>query len=77
VAAGEDEIAAVAVVAERMDICPPCGGCRQRLAEFAKPETPVHLGGSYVTTVGELLPLSFNLTQSRAHPAEPGASGSP
>ena len=34
VAAGEREIAAVAVVAEQMDVCPPCGGCRQRLAEF-------------------------------------------
>ena len=34
VAAGEREIAAAAVVAERLDICPPCGGCRQRLAEL-------------------------------------------
>ena len=37
IAAGEREIAAVAVVAEQMDICPPCGGCRQRLSEFARP----------------------------------------
>src|SRR5918996_1481512 len=44
VAAGEREIAAVAVVAEKRDICPPCGGCRQRLSEFARPDTPVHLG---------------------------------
>ena len=44
VAAGEREIAAAAVVAERLDICPPCGGCRQRLAELAGPDTPVHLG---------------------------------
>src|SRR3954471_5026477 len=44
VAAGATEIAEVAVTAERLDICPPCGGCRQRLAEFARPETPVHLG---------------------------------
>ena len=34
------EIAAVAVVAEQMDVCPPCGGCRQRLSEFAGPERP-------------------------------------
>ncbi len=61
IAAGEREIAAVAVVAEQVDVCPPCGGCRQRLAEFAQPETPVYLGGHETTTVGELLPLAFEL----------------
>jgi homotetrameric cytidine deaminase len=63
VAAGGREIAEVAVVAERLDICPPCGGCRQRLSEFAGPDTPVHLGrpgGPRRTiTLGELLPLGF------------------
>jgi cytidine deaminase len=61
VAAGETEIAAVAVVAERLDVCPPCGGCRQKLAEFAQPGTPVYLGRSTTTTMGELLPLAFEL----------------
>jgi homotetrameric cytidine deaminase len=61
IAAGEREIVAVAVVAEKLDVCPPCGGCRQRLAEFAKPGTPVYLGGHQTTTLGELLPLSFQL----------------
>jgi homotetrameric cytidine deaminase len=65
VAAGQTRIAEVAVVAERMDVCPPCGGCRQRLAEFASPDTLVHLGrpgGPRETvTVGELLPLAFDL----------------
>ena len=65
IAAGEREIAAVAVVAEKLDVCPPCGGCRQRLAEFAKPDTPVYLGGHETTTLGELLPLAFQL-DSRA-----------
>jgi homotetrameric cytidine deaminase len=64
IAAGHRRIAEVAVVAERMDICPPCGGCRQRLAEFASPDTPVHLGRPdgprHTTTVGELLPLAFD-----------------
>jgi cytidine deaminase len=63
VAAGETRISAVAIVAERVERCPPCGGCRQRLSEFAGPETPVYLGwpGSdpQVTTIGELLPLAF------------------
>jgi homotetrameric cytidine deaminase len=61
VAAGEREIVAVAVVAEQMDVCPPCGGCRQRLVEFGAAETPVHLGQTYTTTLGELLPLAFSL----------------
>jgi homotetrameric cytidine deaminase len=64
VAAGESRISAVAVVAEKLDVCPPCGGCRQRLKEFAAPDTPVYLGrpgGAVETTsVGELLPLAFD-----------------
>jgi homotetrameric cytidine deaminase len=64
IAAGHTRITEVAVTAERMDICPPCGGCRQRLAEFASPETLVHLGRPdgprETTTVGELLPLAFD-----------------
>ena len=64
-AAGHTHIAEVAVVAEKLDVCPPCGGCRQRLAEFASADTLVHLGrpgGQRVTTtVGELLPLAFEL----------------
>jgi homotetrameric cytidine deaminase len=63
IAAGQKEITEVAVVAEQVDFCSPCGGCRQRLAEFAKPDTPVHLGRPggprKTTTVGELLPLAF------------------
>jgi homotetrameric cytidine deaminase len=65
IAAGHTRIAEVAVTAERMDICPPCGGCRQRLAEFASADTPVHLGRPggprQTTTIGELLPLAFEL----------------
>lgn len=66
VAAGETRITAVAIVAERVEHCPPCGGCRQRLSEFAGPQTPVYLGRvggaksePLVTTLGELLPLAF------------------
>jgi homotetrameric cytidine deaminase len=65
IAAGHTRIVEVAVTAERMDICPPCGGCRQRLAEFASADTPVHLGRldgpRQTTTIGELLPLAFEL----------------
>jgi cytidine deaminase len=64
IAAGETRIAAVAIVAERVEHCPPCGGCRQRLSEFASADTPVFLGRPglepLVTTMGELLPLAFD-----------------
>ena len=57
-------ISAVAVVAEKLDVCPPCGGCRQRLKEFAAPDTPVYLGRPggplQTTTMAELLPLAFD-----------------
>ena len=63
VTAGETAITAVAVVSEKLLVCPPCGGCRQRLAEFGEPDTPVYLGrpGNVAerTTLAELLPLSF------------------
>ena len=63
VSAGETAITAVAVTAERMDFCPPCGGCRQRLAEFGAADTPVYLGRPggprQETTLGELLPMAF------------------
>jgi homotetrameric cytidine deaminase len=64
ITAGETAITAVAVVAEKVEHCPPCGGCRQRLAEFGDPGTPVHLGRPghepQTTTLGELLPGAFS-----------------
>jgi len=66
VMAGERQIAEIAVVAERMDRITPCGGCRQRLREFASAATPVHLcdaGGVVETvTLGDLLPKAFDLS---------------
>ena len=51
------------VVADGPEPISPCGGCRQRLREFAGPETPVYLcspdGVRRTVTLGELLPLSF------------------
>jgi homotetrameric cytidine deaminase len=67
VAAGESAITAVAVVAAKVDVCPPCGGCRQRLAEFGSAHTPVYLGRPGATpqtlTLAELLPLSFGRSE--------------
>lgn len=63
VAAGGRRVTEVAVVAGGSTLCTPCGGCRQRLMEFASPETPVHLcdsqGVQRTITLGELLPMSF------------------
>jgi cytidine deaminase len=63
VAAGETRIAAVAVIADSPRPVPPCGGCRQKLAEFAPSDTPVTLattsGARLETTVGALLPGAF------------------
>lgn len=63
VAAGERVIAEVAVVAGGAALCSPCGGCRQRLAEFAGAGTMIHLGDPEriraSVTLGELLPMAF------------------
>jgi homotetrameric cytidine deaminase len=63
VAAGESAITAVAVVAERVEHCPPCGGCRQRLMEFGSGDVPVHLGRPgqtpHTVTLAQLLPGAF------------------
>jgi cytidine deaminase len=63
VAAGDREIIEAVILAEGTQICAPCGRCRQQLAEFARPDTPIHLGGPegvrITTTLGELLPLAF------------------
>ncbi|MGN7870581.1 cytidine deaminase [Paracoccus sp. 22332] len=64
VAAGETELIEVAVIADSPSPVPPCGGCRQKLAEFARADTPVLLatteGATLATTVGELLPGRFD-----------------
>lgn len=64
VAAGETELIEVAVIADSPSPVPPCGGCRQKLAEFGRSDTPVLLattdGATLATTVGELLPGRFD-----------------
>lgn len=66
IAAGETELIEVAVIADSPSPVPPCGGCRQKLAEFGRHDTPVTLatidGGRLDTTVGELLPGRFDIS---------------
>jgi cytidine deaminase len=63
VAGGGGRLAEVVVVAPSTELCTPCGGCRQRLREFAGPDTPIHMADlervRHSTTMAELLPLSF------------------
>jgi cytidine deaminase len=63
VAEGARDIAEVLVLADSEAPVPPCGGCRQKLAEFAGPDTPVILAGldgeKARTTIGALLPGAF------------------
>lgn len=60
---GGKRIREVAVIAEKMARCTPCGGCRQRLAEFGDAETKVHLcdgdGPVETLTLAALLPMAF------------------
>ena len=63
VTAGEREIAAILVIGDGDALVTPCGGCRQRIREFAAPAAPIHIagpGGHRATfTLSELLPHSF------------------
>ncbi|PLX37992.1 MAG: cytidine deaminase [Hyphomicrobiales bacterium] len=69
IAAGETKIAEVLVIADRDPPITPCGGCRQRLAEFGSADTPVHaadLSGVRRTfTLSELLPAAFDLSEEK------------
>ncbi|MCP4386235.1 MAG: cytidine deaminase [Hyphomicrobiales bacterium] len=65
-------IAAVQVVAEPVEgrLTTPCGGCRQRLAEFGSPDTVVHVaspGGDLGETyrLGDLLPEGFAMGEPK------------
>lgn len=63
IAAGENKILEICIVADSTQPIAPCGGCRQKIVEFSNPETVVVLadlhGGHIQRTVGELLPDYF------------------
>lgn len=63
VVAGGKRIVAAAVVGDGEANVTPCGGCRQRLREFAGPDTPIHIGDRSLLkatfTMDTLLPESF------------------
>ncbi len=65
VAAGETELKEVYVIAGSPMPVSPCGGCRQKLAEFGGGDVPVTMGTTandteWHMTLDELLPGAFN-----------------
>ncbi|MGB1387987.1 MAG: cytidine deaminase [Paracoccaceae bacterium] len=64
VAAGETKLTEVYVIAGSPSPVPPCGGCRQKLAEFGAGDVPVTMatmsGAEQATTIAALLPGAFD-----------------
>jgi cytidine deaminase len=63
IAGGARQIKELVVIADSPTPVPPCGGCRQKIAEFAAGDVPVTLlsmnGARLDTTVAALLPGAF------------------
>ncbi len=68
IAAGEREIKSLLVMGSTDRFLPPCGSCRQVIAEFADPGATIYLcnqeGKFEIATVGELLPRHFKLLEN-------------
>ena len=61
---GGKAIAEMAVIGTGDLLCTPCGGCRQKIREFAKGNLKIHMSGEdgnlkQTFTLDELLPASF------------------
>ncbi len=60
---GDSSIKEIAVAGIGEPLVTPCGGCRQKIREFAAPDALVHICGPNgiraSMTVAELLPVSF------------------
>ena len=63
VAAGETRIVEALIIADSPLPISPCGGCRQKLAEFTGPEATITMttlaGKTKTMTIAELLPGAF------------------
>jgi cytidine deaminase len=66
IAGGEKQIDEIIVVADSPVPISPCGGCRQKIAEFSSADTSVLIAGldGEVSrkTIGELLPDAFTIS---------------
>lgn len=67
IAAGGKNIVTIAVAggSDAPTACTPCGGCRQRINEFADKQTRIIVidddGDWHTYSIGELLPAGFHL----------------
>lgn len=70
IAGGGRAIHAVLVIGDGEELVTPCGACRQRIREFAAPETPVAIAGPggirARLSLAELLPASFGPANLRS-----------
>lgn len=63
ITAGKKKIKSLVVLNGTNSLCPPCGACRQKIAEFSTAETMIHLCNHHSLiksiTIDELLPIAF------------------
>ncbi|CDZ79182.1 Cytidine deaminase [Legionella massiliensis] len=63
ITAGKQKILSMVVMNGEGTLCPPCGACLQRIAEFANSKTVIHLCSHQAPikslTIEELLPYTF------------------
>ena len=63
IASNGNKIIAISVTGYGNLLCTPCGGCRQRIREFASLNVPIIVGNEKeikrIFTLEELLPYSF------------------
>ena len=63
ISSGHTKIKEIVVIGSGDMLCSPCGGCRQRLREFASLDVNIHMcnvkGHLKTSTLAELLPYSF------------------
>ncbi len=63
IAGGDTRISEIAVIATGEILSTPCGSCRQRIVEFCRNDTPIHIcdaeGIQRTFTASEMLPYAF------------------
>ena len=73
------KIRALAVACEPQAACPPCGACRQVIAEFGSQALIIfpEPGGLVEMALEELLPAGFQHPRKEGSPPPPVSGGSP